>query len=217
LKPPEARDIFFAGMKNRIPKAEALLRKGLKAVEKDLPAQTVHYLGKGLKLDPGHYSLWAFYAVALGELALYEDSGEAFRKALRQAKGEKKAGIWSALADMQETQGRLKAAERSHRRAVRARPRNAGPWIRLGAFLAKRGRLDEAQVCHRKATTLREGAIDEAYLNLGYILRAKGKYGQARKCFLRAIDLDPGYSHAKAALKDVAPLVKQSRGTQGRA
>ena len=195
-------------MKTRVQDAETLIRKGIKAAKEDLPAQTVEYLGQGLKLEPGHYSIWCFYGVALGELALYEDSGKAFRKALRLSKGEKQAGIWSAFAEMLEAQGRFRTAERYHRCAVRAKPRNAGPWIRLGAFLAKRGCLDEAQTCHRKATTLRDGAVDEAYLNLGYIFRAKGKFRQAQKCFLRAIKLDPGYSHAKAALKDVAPLAK---------
>ena len=197
-------------MKNRDQDAEALFRKGLKAAEKDLPAQTVEYLGQGLRIGLGHFSLWTLYGVALGQLALYEASGKAFRKALRNSKGEKQALIWSAFADMQEAQGRFSAAERSHRCAVRARPRNTSPWIRLGAFLAKRGRLDEAQACHRKATTLRDGDIDEAHLNLGYILRAKGKYKQAQRCFLRAIELDPGYSLAKAALKDVAPPAKRS-------
>ncbi len=138
---------------------------------------------------------------------------KAFRKALRLSKGEKQALVWSAFAEMLEAQGRFRAAERSYRCAVRARPRNAGPWIRLGAFLARRGRLDEAQACHRKATTLRDGAIDEAHLNLGYILRAKGKYRQAQRCFLRAIELDPGYSLAKAALKDVASLAKHPHGS----
>jgi tetratricopeptide (TPR) repeat protein len=196
-------------MKKRDQDPETLLRKGLKAAKEDLPAQTVEYLGQGLKTGPGHYSLWAFYGIALGEMALYEDAKKALRTALRLSSGEKQSGIWSALADVMEAQGRFRTAERFHRRAVRVRPRNANSWVRLGAFLAQRGRLDEAQACHRKATTLRKGAVDEAYLNLGYILRAKGKYRQAQKCFLRAIRLDPDYSHAKAALKDVAPLAKQ--------
>jgi tetratricopeptide (TPR) repeat protein len=187
---------------------KALFRKGLKAAKEDLPAQTVEYLGQGLRIEPGHYSLWCFYGIALGEMALYEDAKKALRTALRLSSGEKQSAIWSALADVLEAQGRFRTAERFHRRAVRARPRNAGAWIRLGAFLAKRGRLDEAQACHRKATTLRKGAVDEAYLNLGYILRAKGKYKEAQKCFLRAIKLDPDYSHAKDALNDVAPLAR---------
>jgi tetratricopeptide (TPR) repeat protein len=199
-------------MKNRDHDANALIQKGMKAAVKDLPAQTVEYLGHGLRLGSSHYVYWYAYAIALGELALYEDSEKAFRKALQLSKGEKQSGIWSAFAEMLERQGRLKTAERYHRRAVQARPRDAGPWIRWGAFLAKRGRLDEAQTCHRKATTLRKGAIDEAYLNLGYIYRAKRLYRQAQECFRKAIKLDPGYSHAKSALKDVAPLVPATVG-----
>jgi Flp pilus assembly protein TadD len=195
-------------MKNRDHDANALIQKGMKAAVKDLPAQTVEYLGQGLRLGSSHYVYWYAYGIALGELALYKDSGKAFRRALQlsKGKGEKRSGIWSSFAEMLAAQGRFKTAERFHRCAVQTRPRDAGPWIRLGAFLAKRGRLDEAQTCHRKATTLRKGAIDEAYLNLGYIYRAKGKYRLAQKCFRKAIQLDPDYSHAKTALRDVAPL-----------
>lgn len=193
-------------MKNRDQDAMALIQRGLKAAEKDLPAQTVEYLGQGLRMGASHYMYWYFYADALGGMALYEDSEKAFRKALRLAKGWMQSGIWSSFAEMLAAQGRLKSAERYHRRAIQTKPGSSNPWVRLGAFLAKRGRLDEAQACHRKATTLREGAIDEAYLNLGYVYRAKGNYRLAKKCFLKAIQLDPGYTHAKTALRDVAPL-----------
>jgi tetratricopeptide (TPR) repeat protein len=193
-------------MRKRDQDAIALFRKGMKAVDKDLPAQTVEYLGQGLRKDSCHRSFWYFYADALGQLALYEDSEKAFRKALKLSKGEMQSSIWSSFAEMLAAQGRHKAAERAHRNAIRAKPKSGYSWVRFGGFLAKLGRLDEAQVCHRKATTLREGAIDEAYLNLGYIYRAKGNYKLAKKCFLKAIQLDPDYSHAKAGLKDVAPL-----------
>ncbi len=194
-------------MKKRDQDATALFRKGMKAVDKDLPAQTVEYLGQGLRKDSSNCWYWYFYADALGQLALYEDSEKAFRKALRLAKGERQSGIWSSFAEMLAAQGRLKTAERAHRNAIRTRPGSANCWVRFGGFLAKRGRLDEALACHRKATTLRKGAIDEAYLNLGYVYRAKGNYRLAKKCFLKAIQLDPDYSHAKAALRDVAALV----------
>jgi tetratricopeptide (TPR) repeat protein len=208
LKPLAARGIVAPRMKNRDRDAIALIKKGLQAAYKHLPAQAVEYLGQGLRRGASHFSYWYFYGVALGTLARYEEAGKALRKALQLAKGEKKSSTWSALADVLDEQGRLKPAERCHRSAVKAKFWDAGPWIRLGAFLAKRGRLDEALICHGNATTLREGAIDEAYLNLGNIYRAKGNYRLARKCFLKAIQLDPGYSFAKAALRDVAPLAR---------
>jgi len=178
----------------------------MKARDKDLPAQTVEYLGQGLRKDPRHRVFWYFYARALGELALYDESEKAFRKALNLYKGEARSNIWSSFAEVLADQGRHKAAERAHRNAIRAKPNSGYAWVRFGGFLAKRGRLDEAQACHHKATTLRESAVDEAYLNLGYIYRAKGKYKLAVKCFRKAIQLDPDYSHAKTALRDVAPL-----------
>lgn len=48
-----------------------------------------------------------------------------------------------------------------------------------------------------------EGCIDEAYHNLGLILRAQGRLREAADCFRRAIELDPEYDNAKEALDDV--------------
>ena len=45
--------------------------------------------------------------------------------------------------------------------------------------------------------------IDEAYLNLGLILRALGRYGEARQCFELALELDPEYQAAQDGIDDI--------------
>ena len=72
-------------------------------------------------------------------------------------------------------------------------------WIFRGANLARWGKLKAAHRCYRTALTL-ECARDEAYLNLGYIYRAEGRYGEAIRCFQRALAIDPEYQLAQSAL-----------------
>jgi tetratricopeptide (TPR) repeat protein len=55
--------------------------------------------------------------------------------------------------------------------------------------------------------------VEEAYFNLGLILRAEGKYEEALECFERAIEIDPQYTLAKQARKDVARLFKLREGS----
>src|SRR5262249_19488573 len=81
-------------------------------------------------------------------------------------------------------------------------------FIYLGGILAKQGRLKEAELCHRKAVQLSTGPADEAYHNLGLVLRAQGKYGDALKYFNRAVKIDPAYKIATTAWKDVMNAVK---------
>lgn len=46
-----------------------------------------------------------------------------------------------------------------------------------------------------------------AYLNLGLVLRGRGKLDEAYKCFEKAIELDPKYDSAKEALADVRAAI----------
>jgi tetratricopeptide (TPR) repeat protein len=89
-----------------------------------------------------------------------------------------------------------------YRRAIEAAPDDADGYTYLGGVLAKQGRLDEAEQVHRRGVRCREGCVDEAYLNLGLILRAREQFEEAAECFREAIRLDPDYRHAKKALRD---------------
>jgi Flp pilus assembly protein TadD len=106
-----------------------------------------------------------------------------------------------------EDQADIAAAEEWYRRAVQARPTDATSYIYLGAMLAKNGRLDEAEVCHRQATGCLEGCIDEAYLNLGYVLRAQGRYLDALECFREASSRDPLDTDVHEALEDMEQVL----------
>jgi len=104
----------------------------------------------------------------------------------------------------------LKKAEKWYRRAVELKPTTTGLTF-LGAVLAKQGRLSEAKQCHRRAVRLATDPVDEAYYNLGLIFRAEGRYTKALECFKMAIKIDPDYTYAKEAHKDVSRALKLKR------
>jgi len=81
-------------------------------------------------------------------------------------------------------------------------PSSTAPKILMGSALAKAGRLDEAEAAHRDATVL-QGDVDEAFLNLGLVLRAQSRLPEARDALMQALALTPGYVEALAALDDV--------------
>jgi tetratricopeptide (TPR) repeat protein len=81
----------------------------------------------------------------------------------------------------------------------------------LGGVLARQGQFAEAKQCHSRAIRLATSLADEAYYNLGLIFRAERKYNDALKCFERAVKLDPSYTMAEAAWKDVVEAQKQIR------
>jgi Flp pilus assembly protein TadD len=112
------------------------------------------------------------------------------------------------LGRMDVQRGNLVEACAWFEKAIILRPDHATPRIMLGCVLADLGELDAAETAHRSATACTGGGcIDEAFFNLGLILRAKQRYAEAFECFERAIQLDPHYSLAIAAREDVAGVL----------
>jgi tetratricopeptide (TPR) repeat protein len=107
--------------------------------------------------------------------------------------------------------GNDSAAEDWYQKAIDAEPQDATWHIFLGGMLAKLGRLHEAEKVHRTAINCQRGPIGEAYLNLGFVLRAMERFQQAANCFREAIKLDPQCRLAKQALRDVERCIKWKR------
>ena len=60
---------------------------------------------------------------------------------------------------------------------------------------------------HRNATRCTKGAVDEAYFNLGLVLRAQERYQEALACFEKAIELTPDYEEAIDAQRDAKKVI----------
>ncbi|HEY8748036.1 MAG TPA: tetratricopeptide repeat protein [Tepidisphaeraceae bacterium] len=96
----------------------------------------------------------------------------------------------------------IATAEQWYRQAIATDPDDTAGYIYLGAMLARVGRLIEAEKIHRRGTECSKGCVDEAFLNLGLVLRALEQYSAAADCFTEAVRRDPHYQLAKHALRD---------------
>lgn len=178
---------------------------------RDMVCCTVELARRYLAAHPKHGAVWLYYADSLYAMARYTESLAALRRAIRLCPSKKLHLVYSRFGHLHRERGAFRVAERWYRRAVEASPSDATYRIFLGALLARAGRLQEAEVVHRRATRCKEGCIDEAFLNLGLVLRALERYSEARKCFQRALELDPKYKHARKELTDVEHVIGHIR------
>jgi Tfp pilus assembly protein PilF len=145
-------------------------------------------------------------ADGLSGVARYREAQAALRRAGRFIPDSRRwllAVQWGHLYREKRAERR---AEAWYRKALALRA-STGTHIFLGASLARQGRFGEAKRHHRRAIALardpKADAPDQAYYNLGLILRAEEKYGEAATLLKQALRLDPNYKLAREALKDV--------------
>jgi tetratricopeptide (TPR) repeat protein len=146
---------------------------------------------------------WLVLGIALAETARYQEAEQALNQAIQRCQTEKQQIPLSQMGHRFRSAGDYDRAAVWYRKAIEADPNDATYRIFLGAVLARQGNLQAAEVEHRQATQCSEGCIDEAYLNLGLVLRAQDRFEEAAHCFRAAIRLDPNYREAAAALRDV--------------
>jgi tetratricopeptide (TPR) repeat protein len=141
--------------------------------------------------------------IALVRQARYEEAEQAYAKAIEFCPVEHQQTPFAQMGHLFREAGDYDQAAEWYRRAIDAAPNDASYRIFLGGVWAKQGRFYDAEEVHRAAIKCPEGCIDEAYLNLGFVLCALEQFGEAAECFREAIRLDPEYRAAKRALRDV--------------
>lgn len=107
-----------------------------------------------------------------------------------------------ALGDLRSAQGRFREAEKHFANAWKLNPQTTETAILLAHCLFKQEKFDEAKNV-LVASVEAKGDLDELYLNLGLIERAKGNYDSARDYFIKALKITPEYPIAQKALDDV--------------
>lgn len=148
---------------------------------------------------------WIVLADTLADLACYKEGLAALRRAQRLAPPKHAAAIMVWFGHFYHTAKNLKRAELWYRRAVNKK-RSTRNLIHLGATLAQQGRLRDAKRCLRSAIRIGDELVDEAELNLGFVLRAERRYSEALQHFKKALKIDPKYSLAREAIDDLRKL-----------
>ena len=186
----------------------AALRQLLDAEHAAQPALAIELARRYLARWPEDRPALMAYGNALTSLARYAEARAVFDRALSLAADDMGRGLTcNYLGHLARARFEVHEAEQWYRKAAALRPFDAGPRIFLGALLAKAGRLEEATAAHEEATRCPEGALEEAWLNLGLVRRARGDYVGALECFRRTLEIDPTDVEAQDALVDLEQVL----------
>lgn len=150
---------------------------------------------------------WLLQGAILYELARYDEAEQVLNEAIQGLSLEHLDHGYVQLAHLHRDRGDYDNAEKWYRKAIELDPDNAGRHVFLGGLLAKRGDFSGAEAAHQKATRCSKGAVDEAFLNLGLVLRAQERYKEALACFERALELTPDYPQAITAKSDIEKAI----------
>jgi tetratricopeptide (TPR) repeat protein len=181
------------------------------AFDADHPAATILLARKLLEAEPEDAMAWTRLGKMLGDLANYGEAERALETALKFSTKSNRYIVYSYLGHACRWRGDYEGAAKWYRMVSDLKPDDTCGYVFLGAALARQGKLAEAEEVQRSATRCKEGCIDEAYHNLGLVLRGQGRLDEACKCFEKAIELDPKFDDAKEALADVRAAISYQK------
>ncbi len=150
---------------------------------------------------------WIALADALSSIARYGEARDALKKAEILSTKDHQHIVYHQIGHLYREKGDHSRAEQWYRKSVEANGTTRN-LIFLGACLAKQGKFSEAKKYHKKAIKVASDVPDEAYYNLGLILRAEERFEDACECFDKALELDPDYTIAKEARSDVLKVLQ---------
>lgn len=185
------------------------LRRRLDKMSSDQPA-TVRELALQI-LAHDRRDLQALYGLvnALIDLHQFRAAHSALRRFADLPTGTRhQFSLYGARGRYFRELGELRTAERWYRKAAVGQPLYL---VFLGGVLARQGRFAEAKRVHRRASRAPvedNVANDEAFYNLGLILRAERRYKAAIAAFDKAVELDPNYTLAKAERVDALAAMR---------
>jgi tetratricopeptide (TPR) repeat protein len=152
-------------------------------------------------------SIIMLYADSLVELDRIVEAREALKLALEMLPSRHRR-IYNALAAIELHAECNAAAEEYCQLAISLAPDHATAYIYLGVCYMSTDRIAEAEIQFAQATKCTDGAIDEAWYNLGRAQSVLGQTREAEISYRRALEIDPEY---ETALEELAAL--KSRGT----
>ena len=172
------------------------------AYDNDQAATCVILCRQWLRDNPDDLSVIHDYSTILYKMARFDEAIAVYNDALQRFPDDR-WGIYNQLGHLHKYRGAMIEAENAYQQAIDSKPEEATSYVFLGAVQAIQGKLADAEKTHRLATQCPEGFIDEAYHNLGLVLRGQGRLAEAKECFEKAIEIDHDYGAAIEALNDV--------------
>ena len=174
-----------------------------KAFNEDCVATTIVLARRVLADNPTDSLTLNRLGNVLSSVSRFTEAEIVLRDALEHSPENRKHVALANLGLLFELQGQYDTAANWFRKTIDRKPDDATGYIFLGATLARAGKLFEAEEIYRQGTQCARGCIDEAWCNLGLVLRGLERFKESRKCFELAIEIDPEYDDAMDALADV--------------
>jgi uncharacterized protein (TIGR02996 family) len=172
-------------------------------------AVALEILQRYLAHMPDDYHARLLYADCLRIIGRREEAEYEFQRVSFAPKTISYHELHAKLGMLYQDWGKLSEAEEHFAIACGPADSPGWAWILRGANLALMERFDDAAECHRKATKIESRCDrDEAFLNLGLVLRAQAKYEEAADAFRSALELNPDYPAAIEALKSIDGIAR---------
>ena len=195
-----------------LPEVEAIQS----AYHSDHVATVVRLAEPWLMNHPDDLPVTCWYAESLFRMADYGKASSVLESALESFdKLGAKHFLYLTFGALERYRGCYSESEEWYREAIKTRPSYADPYIFLASALAKQGKLADAEHILRKAINCKNGAVDEAYYNLGLVLRGQGRFTESSDCLRSALGLDPDYEAANNALADLENVRRLSDTSGG--
>jgi len=105
--------------------------------------------------------------------------------------------------------GSLERAQALYQTVLQTVPDDFPATHMLGVVHFQRGELISAEALLRQAAALNDG-VAEMHYNLGCVLRAAGQPSEAKRCFERSLQLNPGFEMALARLDEIHAAAAKS-------
>jgi tetratricopeptide (TPR) repeat protein len=186
---------------------EALRTKLKDAYRNDHAATCVMLAQQWLQAHPDDLPVIHNYAEMLYKLTRYEEAIRIYHEAIERFANDR-YHLFLQLGQLYRYRGDFAEAEAWYQKAIYEDIEEATGYIFLGCVQARQGKLEQAEQNHRRATQCFKGCIDEAYHNLGLVLRGQGRFSEATVCFQAAIAIDNEYEAAIEALEDITAALE---------
>jgi tetratricopeptide (TPR) repeat protein len=161
-----------------------------------------------LEERPKHTPTLLLHARNLMLLSQYDEAAKLLERIEATILPEHQHMLHSCRGHLAQHRGYFAEADACFMKAHELAPREARYLIYAGSAAFGRGDIERAEHLTRRATECPEGCIEEAWFNLGGSLLSQKRYQEAKKCYQRALELDPDYDIAMARLVDVNKILR---------
>lgn len=156
--------------------------------DKELKRAQKYYL-KTLKLNPQHVDAYNNLGIVYQDLKNKEESKKSYDKAIALNPGYAIA-YYNMGFLMEKDYEDIDEAMKYYRKAIELNPQYHDAYHNL-ARLLERTDKELAKKNYEEAIRL-DPKLAKSYIGLGNILRDKGSYAEAIKCYMKTVELEPG-------------------------